>query len=66
MKKKIVYADAAFFKVFSFEFLEGNRETALSSPFSAVLTESLAVKFFGNKDPVNRSILIGNEKNPYS
>jgi putative ABC transport system permease protein len=64
-EEKIIYADTAFFKVFSFKFLEGSKETALSHPHSAVLTKSLAVKYFGSKDPVNQVIIIGNEKNLY-
>ena len=64
-EEKIIYADSTFFKVFSFNFLKGNKETALSLPFSVVLTKSLAVKFFGSKDPINQTIIIGNEKIPY-
>jgi putative ABC transport system permease protein len=64
-EEKIIYADSTFFKVFSFKFLEGSKGTALSHPFSVVLTKSLAVKFFGSKDPINQSIMIGNEKKFY-
>jgi putative ABC transport system permease protein len=64
-EEKIIYADSTFFKVFSFKFLEGSKETALSHPFSVVLTKSLAVKFFGNKDPINQIITIGNEKKTF-
>jgi putative ABC transport system permease protein len=64
-EEKIIYADTAFFKVFSFKFIEGSKETALSHPFSVVLTKSLAVKFFGSKDPINQVIMVGTEKNPY-
>ncbi|MDR0602779.1 MAG: ABC transporter permease [Bacteroidales bacterium] len=64
-EEKIIYADSTFFNLFSFKFIAGSKSTALSLPYSAVLTESLAVKFFGNKDPVNQVITIGDEKNLY-
>jgi putative ABC transport system permease protein len=64
-EEKIVYADSSFFKVFSFKFLKGDKETALSHPYSVVLTESLAGKFFGDTDPVNQIIKIGDTKNLY-
>jgi putative ABC transport system permease protein len=64
-EEKIIYADSALFKVFSFKFLNGDRETALSHPYSVVLTKSLADKFFGSKDPVNQIIKIGDAKNLY-
>jgi putative ABC transport system permease protein len=64
-EEKIIYADSVFFKVFSFKFLNGDKKTALSDPFSVVLTKSLAVKYFGNKDPINQTIRIGNETNIY-
>ncbi len=48
----IITADAALFNVFSFDFLEGNAETALTDPAAIVLTESLAQKLFGRRESV--------------
>jgi putative ABC transport system permease protein len=50
--RDIISADASFFRVFSFEFLEGNAATALSDPNSIVLTESLAHTLFGSAESV--------------
>ncbi|MEQ8425795.1 MAG: ABC transporter permease, partial [Cyclobacteriaceae bacterium] len=47
-------ADSNFFKVFDFEFISGDRNTALSRPFSLVITESAKKKYFGNEDPVGK------------
>ena len=41
-------ADAAFFDVFGFHFLKGDKRTALAEPFGLVVTESCARKYFGD------------------
>jgi len=52
-EEKIFYADSALFKIFTYEFLEGNPNTALDAPKSIVMTQSLAEKYFGK----NRHVL---------
>ncbi|MEQ8715541.1 MAG: ABC transporter permease [Cyclobacteriaceae bacterium] len=49
-------ADTSFFRVFDFELLAGNRETALNEIRSVVITESLAQQFFGDEDPMGKRI----------
>lgn len=46
--EKIFYADSNVFRVFTYKFIEGNPQTALVAPNSLVLTQSLAIKYFGN------------------
>ena len=41
-------ADSTVFEMFSYEFLAGDPLTALHNPFSIVLTEKIAVKYFGS------------------
>ncbi len=54
---KIYYADSSMFNIFSARFLEGDAATALTAPYSIVLTRSLALKYFGNnKRAVGKSI----------
>lgn len=48
--------DPAFFKIFDFEFIEGNPETALSSVNSVVITQSNAKKYFGDENPIGKVI----------
>ena len=66
MKKSIVahglYADRDFLKVFTFRVTEGDRETALTDPFSVVLSETLAKKLFGDDDPMGKTITYENER----
>ena len=50
----ILYADASFFKVFNFELLQGNKETALEGPDKILLTEIMANKYFGTSDAIGK------------
>lgn len=49
-------ADSTVFDMFSYKFISGNPETALDQPFSIVFTKSVAVKYFGDEDPLSKSI----------
>lgn len=51
-----IYADAAVFEVFSWELLQGDRETALVEPYAIVITESLAEKYFPGEDPMGKTL----------
>src|SRR5688572_16013486 len=48
--------DSTVFDVFSFELLQGDKKSALREPFSIVLTESMAKKYFGDEDPLGQPI----------
>lgn len=52
----MLVADPEVFDVFSFQFISGNPKTALSDPRSVVLTASNAKKFFGDTDPVGKTL----------
>ncbi len=51
-----LFADDHFFDLFSFDLLKGNEATCLRHPFSLVITEKLARKYFGAEDPVGKII----------
>lgn len=54
---KIFYADSNLFDVFSYSFIEGSAQTALMTPQSMVLTQTLAEKYFGKgKSAVGQSL----------
>jgi putative ABC transport system permease protein len=57
----VALADPAVFKIFSFSFLRGNADTALADKFAVVLTESMARKYFGDQDPVGRTLRVNGE-----
>ncbi|APQ16985.1 ABC transporter permease [Maribacter hydrothermalis] len=50
------YVDASVFDVFTWPLVSGNPRTALEAPYSIVLTESTAKKYFGNEDPMGKVI----------
>ncbi len=51
-------ADPSLFRIFTFKFLEGAAETAFSSPSDLVITESLARKYFGDEDPLGKTVQV--------
>jgi len=56
-----VFADASLFQIFSFQFKHGNPETALQQPFSIVISEKIAHKYFGNQNPIGQVFRLDNE-----
>lgn len=48
--------DANFFNVLDFTFVAGDKKTALSEPFSAVLTESTSKKYFAGDNAIGKII----------
>jgi len=58
-------ADSTFFDFFSIPLLRGNPKTVLAEPHYVVLSESAAGKIFGDEDPVNKLLQIGNEETHY-
>jgi putative ABC transport system permease protein len=52
------FVDSSFFKIFDLKFLKGNAATALTGPSSIVISDELANKYFGNENPVGKTIKI--------
>ncbi len=61
-ESSILLADSAFFDIFSFPLLRGNRKTAFNDPFCVVITESTAKKLFSEENPLGKNVVI-NAKN---
>jgi putative ABC transport system permease protein len=53
-QKDVYFADQNLFDIFSVKVLQGNPKEALKDPFSVMMTESTAKKYFGNEDPMNK------------
>ncbi|WP_134091594.1 ABC transporter permease [Olivibacter sp. XZL3] len=51
-----LFVDSSFFLVFSFPLIKGNPTTALKEPFSLVLSETAAKKYFGEEDPIGQTL----------
>ncbi|MGC4023002.1 MAG: ABC transporter permease [Cyclobacteriaceae bacterium] len=52
----IFFMDSTVFDVFSWKLIKGNPKTALATPYSIVLTESTAKKYFGDEDPLGKQL----------
>jgi len=61
----IVEADSSFFNFFSIPVMKGDKENLLNSPRRAVLSESTAKRIFGDEDPIDKAIKIGNDTARY-
>ncbi len=48
--------DQEFFEMFSFPFVLGSPDHALSNPQSVVLTQKIAKKYFGSADPLGKTV----------
>ncbi len=56
---RVYMADSTFFKVFSYKFIEGRKETALDEPNALVLSAYLAKKMFGNQKALGKAVTWG-------
>jgi len=52
--------DPSFFKIFSFPLVKGDKEKVFESPYSLVITEEMAEKYFGRSDPIGKVITVNN------
>lgn len=57
-EKTGAYVDKSWFSIFHYDFVSGNLEAFNNDPFSIVLTESKAKKYFGTEDPLEKIIRV--------
>jgi len=57
-----LYASESFFKMFGFTLLKGSPKTVLSQPWSIVLTQETAKKFFGEAEPLGQTVTLKDGK----
>jgi ABC-type antimicrobial peptide transport system permease subunit len=55
------FADPSVFEVFTFPFIQGDPQSALKDPYSVVITEETAQKYFGKKNPIGEVLKIQNK-----
>lgn len=53
-----LFVDENFLSVFSFPLKYGNKKTALQDPYSIVISEHMALKYFGLTDVVGKTIAV--------
>jgi putative ABC transport system permease protein len=59
--KDILETDSSFFNFFSIPVLKGDIKNLLNSPHKIVLSESMSKKIFGDVNPIDKTIKIGND-----
>jgi putative ABC transport system permease protein len=59
-ESKVYFADENLANVFKIDMLKGNPKTALADPFSIMITDEVAKKYFGNEDPMNKLVKLDN------
>ncbi|HYG02904.1 MAG TPA: FtsX-like permease family protein [Chryseosolibacter sp.] len=57
-EKKFAFADANFLEFFSFPIIHGHHPAILSEPYHVILTPASAEKYFGDSDPVGKTLLL--------
>lgn len=50
--------DVSLFYIFTFPLLKGNPQSALEAPNTVVISETIALKYFGNEEAINRTLEI--------
>lgn len=55
-EENFYFVDSTFFNVFTAELLQGSPSEVLKNPGSLVLSEELAFKYFGNEDPIGKTL----------
>jgi putative ABC transport system permease protein len=58
----VYFTDSTIMKMFTFQFVSGNPDRALIDKFTVVITEEMAKKYFGDKDPLGESLLFAGKQ----
>ncbi|MBS1952366.1 MAG: acidobacterial duplicated orphan permease [Cytophagales bacterium] len=54
--RRFLYADSSFLPMMGYVMVAGDAKTALAHPFNAVISEKYARMYFGNEDPIGKSL----------
>lgn len=59
------FAEPSIFTLFDFKLLQGEAGEVLKRPYTAVVTEDMAKRIFGNENPIGKSFVLDNDaENP--
>jgi putative ABC transport system permease protein len=61
-EEMVRYADNSIFEVFTFPMIKGDVGSALKAPHSVVITQEIAGKYFGDEDPVGKTLRMDNDR----
>ena len=60
-KENIAFTEREFFDILNFPFIHGDKNTILTEPNTAIVTERIAKKYFGDQNPINQVIRVENK-----
>ena len=53
-EENVMFADDRFFNFFKADVVKGDPKSALAAPYSVMMTEEIAKKYFDNEEPMNK------------
>ncbi|WP_072876373.1 ABC transporter permease [Flagellimonas taeanensis] len=56
-----LFADPDFFEFFTFPLVQGNKSNVLKAPFSTVVSQNIAERYFGGEDPIGKTFLYNDQ-----
>lgn len=62
INERIVFADPELLEIFTFPLSSGSKKTALNDPFSLLITQRIAEKYFAGKNPVGQTMLTSDKR----
>ncbi len=57
-ERNVMWADPEILKIFTFEFVKGNPESAFQNKYSVVISESAANRLLGDKNPLGKILIV--------
>lgn len=60
-QENICFVDSTFLSIFNFPIIKGEVKSALSKPYTALVTTSTAKKYFGEEDPIDKVVTLTNQ-----
>jgi len=65
VEERLYFAEHDIFDVLTIPLIEGNPQTALNNPKSIVLSESMALKYFGDEEPMGKIMKVDSRREDF-